>query len=342
LVFELARHSAVDVERRGGCNGECHGEGEFAPRRPPEDAASLPLLPAASAAGEDGDRRPEQCDVDRRLRDGCAALRKPLRVVALDDVYAARERIDGRLHRTPLLRSATLSKQTGGDVRFKAELFQRTGSFKPRGVLNRLATLTDNEKARGVISISAGNHAQALAYASAVEGIDALVVMWQTASPLKIAAARGYGATVDDSPPDMPAAFEHLDRLVAETGRTLVHPYDDPVVMAGQGTVGLEMIEDVPDADIVLVQGGGGGLGSGIATAVKGMKPDARVYVVAHVRCSCGNEFYTRSTKPELHVEVCSNCHPFYTGKQKLMDTGGRVERFQRRLEKAGAAQRGS
>jgi threonine dehydratase len=199
---------------------------------------------------------------------------------SVDDVYRARERIAGRLHRTPMLSSRTLSERVGVPVHFKAELFQRTGAFKPRGVLNKLATLTPEEKERGVISISAGNHAQALAYASATEGIDALVVMWQTASPTKIAAARGYGATVDDSPADMAAAFEHLDRLVEETGRTLVHPYDDPLVMAGQGTVGLEMFEDVPDADVVLVQVGGGGLVSGIATAVKGLKPGARVIAV--------------------------------------------------------------
>src|SRR5947208_10639273 len=167
----------------------------------------------------------------------------------LDDVYAARERIAGRLHHTPVLSSRTLSERVGVPVLFKAELFQRTGSFKPRGVLNKLATLTDEEKARGVISISAGNHAQALAYASALEAIDALVVMWQTASEMKIAAARAYGATVEDSPPDIPAAFAHLERLVEETGRTLVHPYDDRVVMAGQGTVGLEMLEDAPEAD---------------------------------------------------------------------------------------------
>src|ERR1051325_2809341 len=179
-------------------------------------------------------------------------------LLSLDDVYRARERIGDRLHRTPLLRSATLSDQIGVDVRFKAELFQRTGAFKPRGVLNKLATLSDEEKGRGVISISAGNHAQALAYASAVEGIDALVVMWQIASPMKIAAARGYGATVDDSPPDIPAAFEHLDRLIEETGRTLVHPYDDPMVMAGQGTVGLEIMEDPPGTDVVLAPAGGG------------------------------------------------------------------------------------
>jgi threonine dehydratase len=201
-------------------------------------------------------------------------------LLSVDDVHRARERIGNRLHRTPLLGSATLSQQVGADVRFKAELFQRTGSFKPRGVLNKLATLNDDEKRRGLISISAGNHAQALAYASAVEGLDALVVMWQDASPMKIAAARGYGATVDTQARDKVAAFERLEELIAETGRTLVHPYDDPVVMAGQGTVGLEMLEDAPEAEVVLVQVGGGGLVSGIATAVKGMQPDARVIAV--------------------------------------------------------------
>src|SRR5438552_7052543 len=201
-------------------------------------------------------------------------------LISLDDVHRARERIGGRLHRTPLLSSATLSERIGAEVHFKAELLQRTGSFKPRGVLNKLATLTDEEKQRGVISISAGNHAQALAYASALEGIDALVVMWQTASPMKIAAARGYGATIDTEAADIPAAFERLDELIAETGRTLVHPYDDPVVMAGQGTVGLEIMEDAPEADVVLVQVGGGGLVSGIATAVKGLRPEARVVAI--------------------------------------------------------------
>lgn len=201
-------------------------------------------------------------------------------VISLDDVYRARERIGDRLHRTPMLSSATLSKQVGADVRFKAELLQRTGAFKPRGVLNKLATLTEDEKKRGVISISAGNHAQALAYASAVEGIDALVVMWQTASPMKISAARGYGAAIDTEAADIPSAFERLEELIESTGRTLVHPYDDPYVMAGQGTVGLEMLEDVPEADVVLVQVGGGGLISGIATAVKGLRPDARVIAI--------------------------------------------------------------
>jgi threonine dehydratase len=211
-------------------------------------------------------------------------------LISLDDVYRARERIGDRLHRTPLLGSATLSRQVDADVRFKAELFQRTGAFKPRGVLNKLSTLTEDEKQRGVISISAGNHAQALAYASAVEGIDALVVMWQTASPMKIAAARGYGATIDIEAADIPLAFARLEELIESTGRTLVHPYDDPLVMAGQGTVGLEILEDAPGTDVVLVPVGGGGLVSGIATAFKGMKPDARVIAVEPERSAALHE----------------------------------------------------
>jgi threonine dehydratase len=201
-------------------------------------------------------------------------------LLSLEDVLAARETIAGRVHRTPTFSSATLGDHTGANIFLKAELFQRTGSFKPRGVLNKLAQLTPEEKGRGVISISAGNHAQALAYGAAREGIDALVVMWKTASPMKIAAARAYGATVDTEAPEKVEAFERLEQLIESTGRTLVHPYDDPSVMAGQGTVGLEILEDVPDADVVLVQVGGGGLVSGIATAIKGSRPDARVVAV--------------------------------------------------------------
>ena len=204
----------------------------------------------------------------------------PAAPLGLDDVRRARETIGGRLHRTPLLSSRTLSDRTGATVLLKAELLQRTGSFKPRGVLNKLASLSPEEKARGVISISAGNHAQALAYAAAIEGIDALVVMWETASPMKVEAAREYGASIDTSAPDIPAAFERLDRLIEETGRTLVHPYDDPVVMAGQGTVGLEIVEDAPGVDTVIVPVGGGGLVSGIAASVKGARPEARVVAV--------------------------------------------------------------
>jgi threonine dehydratase len=200
-------------------------------------------------------------------------------VISYDDVVRARETIAGRLHRTPTFSSATLSRLTGADAHLKAELFQRTGSFKPRGVLNKLASLTGDENAAGVIGISAGNHAQALAYCAALEGIDALVVMWTGASEQKIAATREYGAQVDLQVHDPVEAFGRLEELIAATGRTLVHPFDDPLVMAGQGTVGLELLEDV-EADVVVVPVGGGGLIAGIATAVKGVRPETRVVAV--------------------------------------------------------------
>jgi threonine dehydratase len=201
-------------------------------------------------------------------------------VVSVEDVERAARTIAGRVHRTPLLRSATLSEQLGADVHFKAELFQRTGSFKVRGALNRLAELTDEERARGVITISAGNHAQAVAWAAREASLDALVVSWKTADALKMTATRGYGATVDQEAPDPTTAFDRLEELHEETGRTLVHPFDDVAVIAGQGTVGLEVLEDGPAPDAVLVPVGGGGLVSGIATAVKARRPSARVIAV--------------------------------------------------------------
>ncbi len=198
-------------------------------------------------------------------------------MISVDDVLAAREAIGGRLHRTPMLSSATLGERTGARVFLKAELLQRTGSFKPRGVLNTLASLSPEERRRGVIGISAGNHAQAVAYGAAGEGLDALVVMWQGASEQKIAATRAYGAAVDLEATSPAEAFERLDELLATSGRTLIHPFDAPATIAGQGTVGLEIAEDVPDVDVVLVPVGGGGLVAGIAAAIKGLRPGARV-----------------------------------------------------------------
>jgi threonine dehydratase len=180
-----------------------------------------------------------------------------------EDVCRAAEVIRGRVHRTPVLSSRSL-----GPGRFlKAELLQRTGSFKPRGVLTKLTSLSAEERERGVISVSAGNHAQALAWGAAAEGIDALVVMWQGATESKVAAARAYGAAVDLGASGPGDAFERLEELRAETGRVFVHPFDDPLVVAGQGTVGLEILEDVPAAEAVVVPVGGGGLVTGIATA---------------------------------------------------------------------------
>src|SRR5947209_15128544 len=161
-------------------------------------------------------------------------------IVTRADVLAARETIAGRVHRTPMFTSASLERELGVPVHLKAELFQRTGSFKPRGVLNKLASLTAEEKARGVIGISAGNHAQALAYGAALEGVDALIVMWQGVSEQKLEATKAYGGRVDLEASDPLTAFDRLELLVAETGRTLVHGFDDPDVIAGHGTIALE------------------------------------------------------------------------------------------------------
>jgi threonine dehydratase len=183
-------------------------------------------------------------------------------VISRDDVLRARETIGDRLERTPTIRSTALG------ARLKCELFQKTGSFKSRGALAKLSSLTPEEKARGVITISAGNHAQAVAYAAAEEGVDALVVMWRGASEQKIEATRGYGATVDLEATSGSQAFERLAELLAGGERVLVHPHEDPVVLAGAGTVGLEIEEDAPDADAVIVAVGGGGLVTGIAAAI--------------------------------------------------------------------------
>ncbi len=378
-------------------------------------------------------------------------------VIEREAIERARDVIAGRLHRTPMLSCRSLAPK----AYLKAELFQKTGSFKPRGMLNKIASLSPDERARGIVTWSAGNAAQGAAFAAAEAGVECTVFMWASANPLKVAATRGYGADVNLDAASPAEAHERLLAYVEETGRVFVHPFDDPVLQAGHGTLGLEVVEDVPDVATLVVPIGGGGLIAGVASAVDcrvvGVEPEqapsltaaleagepVRIepgsiadglnapftgrgnarglsrarrrgrarergrdsrrnglsvhtreagvraggcrcgggdprgegrdrgrsdrrrdlgrergsesrgwypgqpmkadihpdYVLAHVTCSCGNEFWTRSTKEELHVEICSECHPFYTGKQKLVDTGGRVERFQRRLEKAGARQ---
>jgi threonine ammonia-lyase medium form len=197
----------------------------------------------------------------------------------LDDIRAAREVIQGRVHRTPLLSSRILGERAGVRLSLKAENLQKTGSFKPRGVLNKLRHLSADDKRRGLVTISAGNHAQALAYGAATEGLHATVVMPAHASVLKVAACRAYGAEVVLGG-TMHEAFERVHQLRDARNLTLVHPYDDPHIIAGQGTVGLEIVEDLPDVDAVVVAIGGGGLISGVASAVKLSRPGARVFGV--------------------------------------------------------------
>ena len=176
-----------------------------------------------------------------------------------------------------MLSSRTLSGRTGARVHLKAELFQRTGSFKPRGVLAKVESLTAEERKRGVVTWSAGNAAQAVAWAAAAAGVDCRVFMWRTASPLKVAATRGYGAEVELEAESAADAYERLVAHVDRTGAVFVHPFDDPVLHAGHGSVGLEMLEDVPEVATLVVPIAGGGLISGVATAVKGLRPEARV-----------------------------------------------------------------
>ena len=183
--------------------------------------------------------------------------------IGREDVERAAGVIGGRLYRTPTFSVRSLGER----LYLKAELLQRTGSFKPRGVLTKLASLTPEERAAGVISVSAGNHAQALAWGAAGEGLSALLVMWRDADPAKVQATRAYGAEVDLEAADPADAFRRLHELQQETGRTFVHPFDDPLVVAGQGTVGLEILEDAPGVETIVVPVGGGGLVSGIAAA---------------------------------------------------------------------------
>lgn len=196
------------------------------------------------------------------------------RLTTLEDLHAARERIRPHVHRTGQGTSAHLSTRSGTRVSLKLELFQKTGSFKVRGVINTLLQLTPEERARGVVSMSAGNHAQALAWGAAQLGISATIVMPATAVASKVAATREYGGTVVQTADDLLATARGLQEA---HGLTLIHPFDDPRVIAGQGTVGLEIVEDVPDVDVVLVGCGGGGLLSGVAAAVKALRPQARV-----------------------------------------------------------------
>jgi threonine dehydratase len=203
----------------------------------------------------------------------------------LTDLQAAQARIAGQVHRTPLSTAQSLGALLDQPVELylKEEQRQKTGSFKVRGALNRLATLDDEQVRGGLVTVSAGNHAQAVSWAARAAGVPATVVMAQSASPTKAAATRGYGATVDLSSADHIEAFERMHEMEREQGLTFIPPFDDPMVVAGQGTVGLEILEDLPDPDLVIVPVGGGGLISGIALAIKEQRPATRVIGVEPV-----------------------------------------------------------
>ena len=196
--------------------------------------------------------------------------------VTIDDVRRAAGVIQGHVRRTPVFSCASL----GEGVWLKAELLQRTGAFKVRGAFSRIAEMTPDERARGVVTCSAGNHAAAVALAGRELGTHALVMMPSWASQTKVDATRAYGGTADLEAADATEAFARMEAEATATGRVVVHPFNDRAVMAGQGTVGLELCEQVEGVTQVVVPVGGGGLMSGVATAVKALYPDARVIAV--------------------------------------------------------------
>jgi threonine dehydratase len=219
-------------------------------------------------------------------------------MITITDIEEASTRIAPYVKRTSLERSETLSLHLGTNVYVKYELFQKTGSFKPRGAFNKMLSLTDEEKRNGVVAVSGGNHAQGVAYAAGILGIDAVILMPETTPKNSLEASLEYGATLDLTP-NIAAAFDKVEHYVSE-GRTLVHPFDDEMVIAGQGTVGLEILEDCPQVTDVFASIGGGGLAGGVAIAVKSKNPDARAWGVE----TEGADAMSRAIEAGLVVEL--------------------------------------
>ncbi len=202
-----------------------------------------------------------------------------LQLPGIDDVRAAVSRVEPYLHRTPLLSSRTLSEHTGLEVWLKCECLQKTGSFKPRGALNRIATLSQEQRDAGVITISAGNNAQGVAFAARIAGVHAVLVMPETALASKVAATRAYGAEVVLHG-DVHAAFEKLEELRHDRSLTLLHPFDDPMLIAGHGTLGLEIDAQMPETQAIVCGVGGGGLCGGLGVVCDGLGKGTRLFAV--------------------------------------------------------------
>jgi threonine dehydratase len=201
-------------------------------------------------------------------------------VIGLSDVRDAATRINGRVLRTPAVRSDTLSRATGAEVILKLDNLQATGAFKERGAANRLSLLSANERGAGVIAMSAGNHAQAVARHAHLLGIDAVIVMPKYTPATKVTRTAAWGARVVLHGETLAEAASHAAQLAEGEGRVFIHPYDDPAVIAGQGTLALELLEDFPDLDVLIVPVGGGGLLAGCATAARAIRPGIAVFGV--------------------------------------------------------------
>lgn len=219
--------------------------------------------------------------------------------VTLADIEAARERIAGGANRTPIEYSSTASQRLGTQAYFKFENLQRTGSFKIRGALNKISTLTEAEKKRGVIAASAGNHAQGVALSASQLGVSATIVMPKTSSIVKQEATRNYGAEVVLHGDFYDEAYQYARELEKSTGAVFIHAYEDPFIIAGQGTMGLEIAEDLPDVQSVVVAIGGGGMISGVATAIKAKLPKVKVFGVVAANAPAMSEMFHGKTPAE-------------------------------------------
>lgn len=222
-------------------------------------------------------------------------------MVTLEGIKKAKENIQNSIKKTPLVECPTLEKMVGGKIFFKLENLQKTGSFKIRGALNRIANLTDEEKKHGVIASSAGNHAQGIALGATAQGIKSTIVMPETAPLAKVAATKNYGAEVILHGEVYDDAYLKAREIEKTTGAIFLHPFDDEFVIAGQGTIGLEILEDMPDIDMVLVPIGGGGILAGIATAVKSLNPNIKVIGVESQNAASMTEAFKRNECCEVY-----------------------------------------
>jgi threonine dehydratase len=218
-------------------------------------------------------------------------------IVDFEDIEAAARTLAGQVVRTPCLRSERLSELLGCDVTLKFETFQHSSSFKDRGAYVKLASLSEDERARGVIAMSAGNHAQGVAYHATRLGIPATIVMPKLTPFVKVEKTTQFGARVLLEGDSVDEAADYAHRLAAERNLTFIHPYDDPLIIAGQGTIGLEMLTDAPDLDVLLVPIGGGGLISGVAIAAKALKPE--VEIIGVEATACPSMYRKRAGLPE-------------------------------------------
>ncbi|MGB6336092.1 MAG: threonine/serine dehydratase, partial [Thermoanaerobaculia bacterium] len=224
-------------------------------------------------------------------------------MIEIADIQQARNRIAGSVKETPCLESEVLSELCGVQLYLKYESLQRTGSFKPRGAVNRLLCLSPEERERGVIAASAGNHAQGVAYAAATVGAQSLIVMPETTPLVKVTRTRELGARVELYGQSLDEALEHAYTLRDQQNLTFVHPFEDAEVIAGQGTVGLEILEQVPDLEAVVVPIGGGGLISGVATAVKALRPEVEVFGVQSRAAPAMKKSFDSGKWQEIGVE---------------------------------------